>query len=165
MSSIPQFRLYNPDGMATTLGYSNVAEVTRGKIIYISGQVARDASGELVGEEDFAAQVEQVFRNIKTAVEAAGGTFASIVKLNYYCVDTVEQSHLPVVREIRDRFVNVENPPASTFVVVSRLIRPEWLIEIEAIAVVPGEERRKRLWPDRVTRHFTRGDSAIGPAR
>jgi enamine deaminase RidA (YjgF/YER057c/UK114 family) len=137
MSSVPEFRLFNPEGMAVCLGYSHVAEVTRGKIIYISGQVARDESGELVGEEDFPSQVEQVFRNVKIAVEAAGGTFANIVKLNYYCVDTVSQSLLPVVREIRDRFVNTENPPASTFVVVRRLARPEWLIELEAIAVVP----------------------------
>jgi enamine deaminase RidA (YjgF/YER057c/UK114 family) len=139
MSSAPQFRLFNPEGMAATIGYSHVAEITRGKIIYISGQVARDASGELVGEEDFRAQVEQAFQNLKTAIEAAGGTFASVVKLNYYCVDTVEQSHLPIVREVRDRFVNTESPPASTFVVVRRLVRPEWLIEIEAIAVVPGD--------------------------
>ena len=138
MSSVPQFRLFNPEGLPITLGYSHVAEITKGKIIYISGQVARDASGELVGEEDFRAQVEQVFQNVKTAVEAAGGTFASIVKLNYYCVDTVEPSHLPIVREIRDRFVNTENPPVSTFVVVRRLVRPEWLIEVEAVAVVRG---------------------------
>jgi enamine deaminase RidA (YjgF/YER057c/UK114 family) len=137
MSSVPEFRLFNPEGMAVCPGYSHVAEVTRGKIIYVSGQVARDESGELVGEDDFPSQVEQVFRNVNIAVEAAGGTFANIVKLNYYCVDTVAQSLLPVVREIRDRFINTENPPASTFVVVRRLVRPEWLIELEAIAVVP----------------------------
>src|SRR5215475_7772412 len=101
MLSTPQFRLFNPDGIPVTLGYSNVAEITRGKIIYISGQVARDELGELVGEENFRAQVEQVFHNIDTAVRAAGGTFDNVVKLNYYCVDSVEQCHLPVVKEIR----------------------------------------------------------------
>jgi enamine deaminase RidA (YjgF/YER057c/UK114 family) len=120
------------------MGYSNVAEVTRGKIIYISGQVPRDWAGELVGEEDFPAQVEQVFRNVKVAVEAAGGTFDNIVKLNYYCVDSVPPHLLPVVRNIRDRYVDTENPPVSTFVIVRRLVRPEWLIELEAVAVVPG---------------------------
>ena len=137
ITSVPNFRLFNPDGMAVTLGYSHVAEVTGGKVIYISGQVARDASGELVGEEDFPAQVEQVFRNVKLAVEGAGGTFADVVKLNYYCVDSVAQSLLPVIREIRDEYVNTDHPPASTFVVVRRLARPEWLIELEAVAVVP----------------------------
>jgi len=124
--------------MPSSVGYSQVAEITGGKLVYISGQVSRDASDALIGERDFRAQAEQVFQNIKIAVEAAGGTFANIVKLNYYCVDTVESSQLPLVREIRDRFVNTDNPPASTFVVVSRLVRPEWLIEVEAVAVVPG---------------------------
>src|SRR5262249_53408191 len=138
MSSTTQVRLFNPEGMPSALGYSQVAEITRGKLVYISGQVSRDASDALIGERDFAAQAKQVFQNLKIAVEAAGGTFSNIVKLNYYCVDTVEPSQLPLVREIRDRFVNTDNPPASTFVVVSRLVRPEWLIEVEAVAVVPG---------------------------
>jgi 2-iminobutanoate/2-iminopropanoate deaminase len=136
MSSVAPFRLFNPEGMPGTMGYSQVAEITCGKIVYISGQVSRDASDAMVGDGDFGAQVEQVFKNIKIAVEAAGGSFANIIKLNYYCVASVEPSQMPVVREIRDRFVNTEKPPASTFVVVSRLVRPEWLIEIEAIAVV-----------------------------
>jgi len=138
MSSTAQFRLSNPEGMPSAIGYSQVAEITCGKLVYISGQVSRDASDALIGERDFGAQAEQVFQNLKIAVEAAGGTFANIIKLNYYCVDTVEPSQLPLVREIRDRFVNTDNPPASTFVVVSRLVRPEWLIEVEAVAVVPG---------------------------
>ena len=141
MYLIPQFRLFNPEGIVATAGYSNVAEITRGKLIYISGQVARDVSGELVGEEDFRAQVEQVFQNVNAAVEAAGGTFANIVKLNYYCVDSVEPWHYPFVKEVRDRYVDIEEPPVSTFVVVRRLIRPEWLIEVEAVAVVPGPSR------------------------
>src|SRR5262252_4394996 len=138
MSSNAPFRLFNPKGMPSSIGYSQVAEITGGKLVYISGQVSRDASDALIGERDFGAQAEQVFQNLKIAVEAAGGTFANIIKLNYYCVDTVEPSQLPLVREIRDRFVNTDNPPASTFVVVSRLVRPEWLIEVEAVAVVPG---------------------------
>ena len=138
MSSNAPFRLFNPKGMPSSIGYSQVAEITGGKLVYISGQVSQDASNELIGERDFGPQVEQVFRNIKVAVEAAGGTFDNVVKLNYYCVDTVEPSQMPLVREIRDRFVNTDDPPASTFVVVSRLVRPEWLIEVEAVAVVPG---------------------------
>ena len=117
-------------------GYSHVAKVNHGTIVYLSGQVPSDASGKLIGEGDFEAQVEQIFRNLKIAVEAAGGTMADIVKLNYYLVAEVEQAEVPKLRPIRDRYINVEKPPASTFVVVSRLMRPGWLIEIEAIAAL-----------------------------
>jgi enamine deaminase RidA (YjgF/YER057c/UK114 family) len=136
MSSVARFRLFNPKGMPGTMGYSHVAEITSGKIVYVSGQVSRDEWDALVGEEDFSAQVERVFQNLKMAVEAAGGSFSNVVKLNYYCVQSVEPSQMPAVREIRDRFVNTENPPTSTFVFVSRLVRPEFLIEIEALAVI-----------------------------
>jgi hypothetical protein len=132
-------RLFNPEGLSNPRGYSHVAEIRGGKLVYIAGQVSLDPSGALVGEGNFPAQVQCVFQNVKTAVEAAGGTFAHIVKLNYYCVESVKADRLPILREIRDRFVNVEKPPVSTFVFVSRLVQPEWLIEIEATAVVhPG---------------------------
>jgi enamine deaminase RidA (YjgF/YER057c/UK114 family) len=117
-------------------GYSHVAKVNRGAIVYISGQVPSDTSGKLIGEGDFEAQVEQIFANLKIAVEAAGGTMADIIKLNYYLVADVDQAIVPKLRPIRDRYINVENPPASTFVVVSRLMRPGWMIEIEAIAAI-----------------------------
>ena len=116
--------------------YSHVAKVNRGTVVYISGQVPSDASGKTIGEGDFEAQVEQVFANLKIAVEAAGGVMADIVKLNYFLAAEVDQAVVPKMRPIRDRYLNVEKPPASTFVVVSRLMRPGWLIEIEAIAVL-----------------------------
>jgi enamine deaminase RidA (YjgF/YER057c/UK114 family) len=97
-----------------------------------------DARGKLIGEADFEAQVEQVFHNLKLAVEAAGGTMADIVKLNYYVVAELDPATVPKLRPIRDRYINVENPPASTFLVVSRLMRPGWLIEIEAVAAIEG---------------------------
>jgi enamine deaminase RidA (YjgF/YER057c/UK114 family) len=118
--------------------YSHIAKVNSGTIVYISGQVPSDASGKVIGEGDFEAQVEQIFGNLRVAVEAAGGTMADIVKLNYYLVAEVEQSEVPKLRPIRDRYINVESPPASTFVVVSRLMRPGWLIEIEAVAAIDG---------------------------
>ncbi len=138
MQTTQPFRVFNPDTMAKpTAGYSQVAEVTGGKIVYIAGQVALDRSGNLVGKDDFRAQVQQTFENLKAAVEAAGGDTHDIIKLNYYCAASVDAAQTPVVREIRDKFVNTSNPPTSTFVVVSRLVRPEWLIEIDAVAVVP----------------------------
>jgi 2-iminobutanoate/2-iminopropanoate deaminase len=135
------FRLSSPQGLATPRGYSHVAEIRAGKLVHIAGQVPLDPSGALVGEEDFGAQVERVFQNLKIAVEAAGGTCADIVKLNCYCVERVNADPLPVFREIRDCFVNFDKPPVSTFVFVSRLVRPEWLIEIEATAVLPQTSR------------------------
>jgi enamine deaminase RidA (YjgF/YER057c/UK114 family) len=116
--------------------YSHVAKVNSGAIVYISGQVPSDASGKFIGEGNFEAQVEQIFGNLKIAVEAAGGTMADIVKLNYYLVADVDQAEVPKLRPIRDRYINVAKPPASTFVVVSRLMRPGWLIEIEAVAAI-----------------------------
>jgi enamine deaminase RidA (YjgF/YER057c/UK114 family) len=117
-------------------GYSHVAKVNSGAIVYISGQVPSDASGKFIGEGNFEAQVEQIFGNLKIAVEAAGGTMADIVKLNYYLVADVDQAEVPKLRPIRDRYINVAKPPASTFVVVGRLMRPGWLIEIEAVAAI-----------------------------
>jgi 2-iminobutanoate/2-iminopropanoate deaminase len=129
--------LFNPETMfIPTAGYSQVAEIRSGKLVYIAGQVPFDKSGNLVGQEDFVAQAEQVFRNLKSAVEAAGGCLSDIVKLNYFCVESVDPSLIPQILKVRDQFVDVKNPPISTFVVVKRLVRPEWLIEIEAVAVV-----------------------------
>jgi enamine deaminase RidA (YjgF/YER057c/UK114 family) len=131
------FRIFNPETMAKpTVGYSQVAEVGEGKIVYIAGQVALDKSGNLVGKDDFRAQVQQVFENVKAAVEASGGDFHNVIKLNYYCVASVDPAQMAVAREVRDKYVNTANPPTSTFVYVSRLVRPEWLIEVEAVAVV-----------------------------
>jgi enamine deaminase RidA (YjgF/YER057c/UK114 family) len=131
------FRIYNPDTLAKpTVGYSQVAEVTGGKIVYVAGQVALDKSGNLVGKDDFRAQTQQVFQNLKAAVEAAGGDASNIIKLNIYVAEAVDAAQIPVIREIRDKFVNTANPPTSTLVVVKRLVRPEWLIEIDAVAVV-----------------------------
>lgn len=132
------FRLYDPDHLPPSTGFSQVGEVTRGKLIFIAGQVPRNAKGDLVGAGDFRAQLEQVFANLDTAVRAAGASFADVVKLNYYCVASVEPAQQRAVVEVRDRFVNTQSPPVSTFVFVSRLVSPDWLVEIEAVAVLPA---------------------------
>jgi len=130
-------KLYNPTEVHKPFGYSHVGEVTGGKLVYIAGQVALDAAGNLVGKDDVAAQVRQVFANLNAALAAAGASFQDVIKLNYYCADAVDLAvHMPTIREIRDNYVNTAAPPASTFVVVSRLVRPEWLIEVEAVAAV-----------------------------
>jgi enamine deaminase RidA (YjgF/YER057c/UK114 family) len=138
LTDVSPFRIFNPDTMPKPAGrYSQVAEVSGGKTVYISGQIPLDRSGSLVGKDDFRAQVQQVFENLKAAVEAAGGDFHSVIKLNYYCpasVDTAAQ--IPVVREILDQYIDPAHPPTGTFLVVNRLARPEWLLEVEAVAVV-----------------------------
>jgi enamine deaminase RidA (YjgF/YER057c/UK114 family) len=128
--------IFSPATLPPPVGYSHIAKVNKGTMIYLAGQVSSDASGKLVGEGNFEAQAEQVFSNVKIAVEAAGGTMADIVKMNIYLVAEVSQDEVPKMRAIRDRYVNTEKPPASTLVVVSRLARPGWLIEIEAIAAL-----------------------------
>jgi enamine deaminase RidA (YjgF/YER057c/UK114 family) len=129
---------FSPETLPPTgaAGYSHIAKVNRGTIVYLSGQVPIDASGKLIGEGDFEAQVEQVFRNLKLAIEAAGGVMADIVKLNYYVVAELDPASVPKLRPIRDRYLNMDNPPASTFLVVARLSRPGWLIEIDAVAAI-----------------------------
>jgi len=133
MSSQRNFELLIPNTMHKPVGYSHVATVTGGTIVFVAGQVALDKSGNLVGKDDFRAQVQQVFENLKVAIEAAGGTFDDVIKMNSYLVDV---SHLAEFREVRDKYVNVKNPPTSTAVQVPRLARPEFLVEIEAVAVV-----------------------------
>jgi enamine deaminase RidA (YjgF/YER057c/UK114 family) len=127
---------FSPATLPPPVGYSHIAKVNKGTLIYLAGQVSSDASGKLVGEGDFAAQAEQVFKNLRIAVEAAGGAMTDIVKLNIYLVAEVGQDEVPKLRAIHDRYVNKEKPPASTLVVVTRLARPGWLVEIEAVAAL-----------------------------
>lgn len=98
----------------------------------IAGQVALDQQGVVVGPGDFAAQAVQVFRNLMAALEAAGAGPRNVVKLTTF---VTEISQLPTFRSVRDQFLDPAHPPASTLVQVARLFRPEFLIEIEALAV------------------------------
>ncbi len=124
----PQIRFLN----RAPAGYSQVVEVRGGRTLYISGQIALDSSGDLVGSGDFTAQVKQVFANLKARLDEAGASFNDVVKLNFYLLDA---GNLQIVRDVRDAYVNREHPPASTLVVVKQLFRPELLVEVDAIAV------------------------------
>lgn len=143
---------HSPETLSKPMGYSHAVEVRRGRTVYISGQVSLDASGALVGEDDFHAQVTQVFVNLGHALTAAGATYADLVKLTYYCSASVPAERLPVVRDVRDQFVNTEAPPASSFVFVSRLVRPEWLIEIDAVAVVSDAGEQEPQFDEEMSR-------------
>ena len=122
----------NPPGLATPTGYSHIVSARGGRTIYISGQVAFDAKGQLVGKGDLTAQTRQVFANLDTALKAAGATFNDVVKTNYYLLDATQ---VQVIRDVRSNYFTKELP-ASTLVQVGRLANPDFLVEIEVIAVV-----------------------------
>jgi len=121
----------NPPGLSTPRGYTHVVDVPAGQTLYIAGQVAFDAEGKVVGKGDVRAQTEQVFRNLKIALESAGATFADVVKLNWYVKD---MSPLGVYRDVREQFLGSGPRPASTLVEVKGLALEDLLIEIEAVA-------------------------------
>jgi enamine deaminase RidA (YjgF/YER057c/UK114 family) len=131
----PAVRYVNPPGLAKSPRYSHVVEVSRGKIVFISGQVAQDAAGDVVGAGDMAAQTRQVFENLKTALAASGATFQDVVKLTSFLVD---MSQLEKYRDVRSEYLKGNRqPPTSTTVAVPRLVREDYLLEVEAIAVLP----------------------------
>ena len=127
-------RFLNPASMPQSVGYTQVAEVTGGKMVYLSGQVAIDPAGSIVGAGDLRAQTQQIFENLKAGLAAAGATFDHVVKLQLYMLDITQ---IQIVRDVRDRYVNTQSPPASTAVEVRRLFRDELVIEIDAIAALP----------------------------
>jgi enamine deaminase RidA (YjgF/YER057c/UK114 family) len=124
-------QLINPDTLPTPPGYSQLAVASGGSLIVIAGQVALDNQNQIVGLGNFAAQATQVFRNLIAALDAAGASTRHLVKLTTFVTDV---SDLPVFRQVRDQFLDPEHPPTSTLVQVSRLFRPEFLIEVEAMA-------------------------------
>ena len=123
----------NPPQLCPTFGWTHVVSTTGGKTIHISGQVGINEQGEVVGRGDLKAQTEQAFHNISLA--AVGATFRDVVKTSLFVVG-LKPEHVPIIREVRSRYVSAEQPPASTLVGVSALVGPDWLIEIEAVAVI-----------------------------
>jgi len=131
-------KLSSPPTMPRRGGYSQIAEVTKGKLVLIAGQVPHDIDDKMVGEGDFDAQVEQVFKNLDAALKAAGGSMKDLVKIVNYCVASVTPEQRINYRTIRDRYVNAAAPPVSTFIYVVRLAQPNWLFEMDAMAVIDG---------------------------
>lgn len=124
-----------PDGLAPGMGYTHVV-IGSGRLAALSGQVALDAQGGVVGPGDPAAQARQVFDNLRRCLAAAGATFDDVVKLTYYVTDV---GYLPAIRSVRDEYVDTKRLPASTAVQVAALFRPELLLEVEAFAFIPGD--------------------------
>ena len=132
----PSIVRINPPELGTPPGYSQVVEISAGRIIFISGQTALDRDGNLVGKDDFVTQAEQVFGNLAVALQARGCTAAHLVKLTVFLTD---MGHLGLYREARNRFFATVTPPAApavTLVEVSKLYGPDFMIKIEAIAAV-----------------------------
>ena len=121
-------------GLWQNPAYSHVVVGTGKRTIYTAGQVSIDERGELVGAGDLAAQTEQVMRNVGLALAAAGASYADIVKITTYVVN-YQPEQRAVIGKARAPFFAAGEPPASTLVGVAALAMPDWLIEIEAIAV------------------------------
>jgi enamine deaminase RidA (YjgF/YER057c/UK114 family) len=129
----PSVRFMNPPGMSQP-AYSHVVEVNGPhRTVYFSGQTAADAGGKVA--TTFRAQAIQVFENLKIALASVGATFENVVKTNTYLTNAPVQ--LPQLREIRDMYLNKAAPPTSTTVQVAALANPAYLIEVEAIAILP----------------------------
>jgi enamine deaminase RidA (YjgF/YER057c/UK114 family) len=127
----------NPDGLSRNPAFSNVAVVSGSvRTIYVGGQDAIDADGNIVGIGDIAAQTEQVLRNLRTALAAAGAGPEHVVKWNVLIVDGQDfgAGYAVFQRVWGDR----PNPPVITAAVVRGLAHPDFLIEMDAIAVVPA---------------------------
>ena len=125
----------NPPELGATPGYSQVVEIRGACIIFIAGQTALDRNGEVVGKGNFAQQAAQVFENLTVALRSVGCTAANLIKLTVF---VRSMDDLSAYREARDRFfatVTSAAAPAVTLVEVSRLCGPDFLIEVEAIAV------------------------------
>lgn len=124
----------DPPELGIPPGYSQIVDVSARRFVFISGQTALDRDGNVIGKDDFPAQVAQVFRNLAIALEISGCTAANLVKLTVFLTD---MNHLGLYREARNRFFASVTPPAApavTLVEVSRLYGADFMIEIDAIA-------------------------------
>lgn len=121
-------------------GYTHVVVSGPGKTLYISGQVPVNDAGQIVGAGDLKAQTQQVFENLRYCLRFSGANFEDIVKITTYVVN-YKPSDIDIVREVRKGYLSKENPPASTLVGVQALAHPEYMIEIEAIAVIPEKQQ------------------------
>jgi len=127
----------NPDSLFPSLryGFSQIVAASGRTTIHISGQTAWDANQQIVGGRDLSQQARQALRNVQAAIEAAGGTLADIVSLRIYLVD-YKQEQAEAVGSVLREFFPEEKRPASTWIGVSALAVRDFLIEIEATAVL-----------------------------
>ena len=132
----------NPAGVRRIGAFSHAAATKGGVTVYVSGQIALDKDGSIVGRNDVRAQTRQVFENVRIILEEAGGSFDDVVKITQYVVG-LKPEHRSLITEVRNDYVNQANPPASTMIGVPSLVIDGLLIEVEAIAVI--DEGRSKL--------------------
>ena len=126
----------NPDAVSKPGAYTHVVQATGSRIVFISGQVALDKDGNLVGAGDLAAQAEQVFKNLQACLTSVGATFADVTKMTTFIVGYQAARDRSVLGAVRQKYLPGSNPPASTLVGVQALASPDIMIEIEATAVL-----------------------------
>ena len=131
-------RLINPPGPSIP-GISQAVLVESGRPLFLSGHVPFDERGS-VSSPEIGPQLEQVFQNLDATLKAAGVGFDSVARLTFYVCD-LSPAVLPIIREVRDRWINADRPPASVLIGVASLFRPDVLVEVDAFAVVPSDER------------------------
>jgi enamine deaminase RidA (YjgF/YER057c/UK114 family) len=124
-----------PERLVNYGSFTQVVSATGSKTIYISGQVSWDAEGNIVGAGDFPAQAKQAFENLAVALEAAGATIADVAKTNVYIVN-YDPSMGRALNDARKAISGGATAPASTLIGVQALAAPEFMIEVEAIAVL-----------------------------
>ena len=125
----------NPPGLNTSPAYTQVVTAKPGTVVWIAGQVAQNAKGEVVGKGDLKAQLNQVWENLKTALAASGASFKNVVKITTY-VANYRPAMRDELRAARLRFMGDAAPPAATLVGVQSLASEDWLVELEATAVI-----------------------------
>ncbi|MET1073035.1 MAG: RidA family protein [Umezawaea sp.] len=130
--------LVNPEGLPEVDIYRQVSVATGSKLVFIAGQVARDADGGKVGEGDFAAQVEQCYLNLGTALAGVGATFADVAKLTVYLVDWTPDKMPLFVEGVARAAAKLGVTPAAplTGIGVAALAEPDLMVEVEATAVI-----------------------------
>lgn len=126
---------HNPAGLSKPTGYTHVTVVESRRQVHISGQVALDANGNLVGKDDIGAQAEQVFKNLEIALASAGADFSKVFKMVTYVVG-LKPELLPPIRAARAKRFGDGPFPASTLVGVTALVHPDLLLEVEVIAAL-----------------------------
>jgi len=128
-------RHINPAGVNTSPAYTQVVTAKPGTIIWISGQVAQDSKGGVVGKGDLKAQLNRAWENVRLTLAGSGATFQDVVKVTTYVVN-YKPSMRNDIREARQRFMGTDEPPAATLVGVQSLASDDWLVEIEVTAVI-----------------------------
>jgi enamine deaminase RidA (YjgF/YER057c/UK114 family) len=128
-------KFINPPGMKPLGMYTQVTVAQGGSIAFISGQVAVDSQGKVVGDGDIQAQAVQVFENLKLALQGVGATFEDVIRFTIYIVGLTQEKRKAVM-DVRGRYISHKNPPAATMVGIDQLVQPELLVEIEAVVAI-----------------------------